>query len=126
MSAGEKYISLFTVIEWRTAIGAGYDTLDDNLSSFRSVRNEPLPIDITIGRLDEGDGISNTLTRSHAKLHKSCRLKCCVSRVASIVQPSSGTSETHGGHPYRRQATRRKILMEECKCFGVSASRTAT
>ena len=41
-------------------IGAGYDMLDDNLSSFRSVRNEPLPIDIN--RLHEGDGISNILT----------------------------------------------------------------
>ena len=37
----------------RTDIGAGYDTWADNLSSFRSVGNEPLPIDINM--LDEGD-----------------------------------------------------------------------
>ena len=58
-------------------IGAGYDTCADNLSSFRSVGNEPLPIDLNM--LDEGDGISNTLTRNHAKWHASCRLKCVVS-----------------------------------------------
>ena len=62
-----------------TDIGAGYDTL----GSFRSVRNKPLPIDIN--RLNEGDGISNTLTRNHAKWHASCRLKCCASRIARLV-----------------------------------------
>ena len=82
MSA-RKNISLFRVREWRTYIGAGYDTLDDNLISFRSVGNEPLPI--AINRLDEGDGISNTLTRNHAKWRASCCLKCCASRVARIV-----------------------------------------
>ena len=68
-------------------------------------------------RLDEGNRISNTLTRNHATWHASCRLKCCVvSRVARIVQPSRGTSETHEGHPYmRRQVTRREISIEECK-----------
>ena len=78
-----KSISLFTVREWRTDIGAGYDTLDDNLSSFRSVGNEPLPIGIKM--LDEGDIISNTLARNHAKWRSSCCLKCCASRVARIV-----------------------------------------
>ena len=47
-------------------IGAGYDTLGDNLSSFRSVGNQPLPIDIN--RLDEGDGISSTLKSNCAKM----------------------------------------------------------
>ena len=91
-------------------ICAGYiiDMLGDNLSRFRSVRNEPLSMDIN--RLDEGDGISNTMTRTYAKWHSSCRLKCCASRVARIVQTSPGTSETPGGHPYicgGMQATRR-------------------
>ena len=32
--------------------------------------------------------------------------------------PSPGTSETPGGHPYMwQQATRREILIKECKCF---------
>ena len=58
------------------------------------------------------------MTRNNAKWHTSCRLKCCASRVARIVQPSPVTSETPGGHPYmRRQATRREILIEDCKCF---------
>ena len=63
----------------RADIGAGYDSL----SSFRSVGKEPLPIEIN--RLDEGDGISNTTTRNHAKWHASCRLKCCASCVAIVV-----------------------------------------
>ena len=70
----------------RTDIAAGYDMWADIWSSFRSDGNEPLPIDINM--LDEGDGISNTLTRNHAKWHASCRLKCCVSRIARIVQTS--------------------------------------
>ena len=40
---------------------------------------------IDINRLDEGDGISNTLTRNHAKWRASCCLKCCASRIAKIV-----------------------------------------
>ena len=100
----------------RTDIGAGYDSLGDHLTSFRCAGKEPLPIEIN--RLDEGDGISSTMTRNHAKWHTSYRLKCCASRVARIVQPSPGTSETPGGHPYmRRQATRREILIEDRKCF---------
>ena len=84
----------------RTDIGAGYDSLGDHLTSFRCAGKEPLPIEIN--RLDEGDGISSTMTHNHAKWHTSCRLKCCASRVARIVQPSPGTSETLGGHPYMR------------------------
>ena len=53
----------------RKDIGAGYDTLGDYLSSYRSVGNQPLPIDIN--KLDEGDGISNTL-------------KCSASRISRI------------------------------------------
>ena len=86
------------------------------MRSFRSVGKEPLPIDIN--RLDEGDGISNTMTQNHAKWHTSCSLKCCASRVARIVQASPGTSQTPGGHPYMwRHATRREILIEDCNCF---------
>ena len=78
--------------------------------------NEPLPIDIN--RLDEGDGISNTLARNHAKWRKSCCLKCCASRAARIVQPSPGTSETPGGILICGDRLLAEILIvEECKCF---------
>ena len=49
----------------RTDNGAGYVTLGDNLKSFHQLGKRPLPIDIA--RLDEGDGIGNTLARNHAQ-----------------------------------------------------------
>ena len=89
-------------------IGADFDNLGHDLNSFRSVGNRPLPIDINM--LDEGDGISNTMTRNHAKWNTSCRLKCSDSRFARIEQTSAVTSD-----PYmRRQAACRHV---NYKCF---------
>ena len=66
----------------RMNIRADYDTLGHKLNSFRSVGNQPLPIDIKM--LDEGDGISNTMKQNHAKWNTSCRLKCSDSRFANF------------------------------------------
>ncbi|GFO12305.1 hypothetical protein PoB_003881000 [Plakobranchus ocellatus] len=56
----------------RTDSGAGYVTLGDNLKNILQLGKRPLSIDIA--RLDEGDGIGNTLARNHAQWHTSCRL----------------------------------------------------
>ena len=66
----------------RTDIGAGYDTLAANLTSFLSVDYQPLPVDIH--RLDEGDGFISTLTQNKAQWHASCRLKCSSNRFARL------------------------------------------
>ena len=84
----------------RTDIRAGYATLGHNLNSFRSVGNQPLPIDINM--LDEGDDISNTIKCNHAKWHTSCRLKCSASRFARIELTTAVTSDASGVHPYMR------------------------
>lgn len=78
----------------RRDTGAGYDTLADNLSSFRSVGNQPIPVEIN--RLDDGDGIANTLALNHATWHASCRLNCSASRFARIDQTSAATSDASG------------------------------
>ena len=100
----------------RKDIGAGYDTLGDNLSSFGSVGNQPLPIDIN--RLDEGDGISSMLKSNCAKWYVSCRLKCSASRISRIEHTSAATSDAPEGHPYmRRESTCRYVPIQDCKCF---------
>uniref|UniRef100_UPI00358E7494 uncharacterized protein n=1 Tax=Myxine glutinosa TaxID=7769 RepID=UPI00358E7494 len=102
----------------RTDVGVGYDTLGENLSKFLEVGNQPLPIDIR--RLDEGDGIGSTLERNHAQWHKSCRLKCCASRLARVQlasQPTTCTSDNTLGGPYMLGQAERTDPLEDFKCF---------
>lgn len=66
----------------RTDIGAGYDSLADNLKYFLELDKQPVPVDIS--RLDEGDDIVKTLSQHLAKWHQFCRLKCSASRLARV------------------------------------------
>ncbi|GFO27758.1 hypothetical protein PoB_005426300 [Plakobranchus ocellatus] len=92
----------------RTDSGAGYVTLGDNLKNFLQLGKRPLPIHIA--RLDEGDGIGNTLARNHAQWQTSCRLKCSAIRLAraeetALPSTSSTCSSDSQGQPYKlRQA----------------------
>ena len=52
------------------------------------------PVSINIARLDEGDGIGNTLARNQAKWHALCHLNCSASRLGRArTQASCGVSE---------------------------------
>ena len=100
----------------RKDIGAGYDTLGDNLSSFCSVGNQPLPIDIN--RLDEGDGISSTLKSNCAKM-------ACIMPLGSVlpaVFPGLNTLQLQTvmllkDILMRRESTCRDVPLQDCKCF---------
>ena len=53
--------------------GTGYHTLASNILQFSEIRSLPIPIDVE--KLNEGEGIAETLMQRKAKLHKSCRNK---------------------------------------------------
>lgn len=82
----------------------GYDILANNLNSFLKLGIQPLSFDTR--RLDEEDGIGNTLARNHAQWHTSCRLKWCVSclaRVELASLSSKGDSTQEGAYMLRER-----------------------
>jgi hypothetical protein len=97
----------------RTDVGAGYDSLGDNLEKFQSLGAQPIAVDIA--QLDDGDGISQTLAKNSAKWHSSCRLKCSASRLARLQPPSTSDSVNV---PYTRRQDASKIIPAHGdKCF---------
>ena len=50
----------------------GYSMLATNIPLFKAINHPPIIIDTS--RLDEGDGVRDTLRRNQAKYHQSCRL----------------------------------------------------
>lgn len=57
----------------RSDVGAGYRTLAENLLKFNDLNC--MPIKINLARLNEGEGIENTLLNLKARWHKSCITK---------------------------------------------------
>ena len=57
-----------------------YDTLAQNLKALSELNT--LPFGINISRLDDGCGISETLSKHDAKWHKNCYIQCSSSHVA--------------------------------------------
>ena len=99
----------------RTDIGSSYDTLGNNLTCFRDICKQPIPVDLN--RLDDGGGIANTLSRNQAKWHTSCRLKCSTNRLARL-RPSTSATSDDGSQPYMRQRTSTNTIGKENNtCF---------
>ena len=99
----------------RSDRGSSYDTLGSNLSSFRDIGKQPVAVDLS--RLDDGDGIANTLSKNQAKWHTSCRLKCSASRLARLT-PSTSTANDDGNQPYtRKHASSKTTGKEQNTCF---------
>ena len=57
----------------KASIGSGYSSLTNHIMQLQQLGSKP--IDISIKRLDDGDGIEATFTTHVARWHKSCRLK---------------------------------------------------
>ncbi|KAG1654979.1 hypothetical protein GQR58_024753 [Nymphon striatum] len=55
----------------RNNTGVGYSSLSDNLKKFLQMGN--LPRNLKLERLDDGQGLANTLSDHNAKWHKNCR-----------------------------------------------------
>ena len=54
-------------------VGSGYASLEEDLIRFQTLQR--MPMDISLERLNDGDGIESTLTTHAAEWHKKCRLK---------------------------------------------------
>lgn len=54
--------------------GAGYTTLANDLYAFHKLGH--LPKTIKLDRRHEDDDFESTFQKQHAKIHKSCSLKC--------------------------------------------------
>ena len=53
--------------------GAGYKTIAEALQSFNDI--DCLPEDVLLTRMDDGDGLEQTLVSRRAKFHTACSLK---------------------------------------------------
>ena len=51
----------------------GYDTIAEHIQELHSLG--ALPLDITLSRLDDGQGIPVTLSQHNARWHKTCHMK---------------------------------------------------
>lgn len=101
----------------RKDIGAGYDTLGDNLEKFKSLGIQPIAVDIA--DLNDGDGISQTLAKNSAKWHSSCRLKCSASRLSRLQSaPTSDTRSDPRNVPFTRRPDALNVEpAHSAKCF---------
>ncbi|CAG2225133.1 unnamed protein product [Mytilus edulis] len=59
----------------RLNVGAGYQSLADNIKKFHELRLMPEGINVCIENLDEGSGIAQYFINQKACWHKSCNLK---------------------------------------------------
>ena len=57
----------------------GYASLTTNLSSLHELNN--VPLNINVSRLDDGDGMEETLVTHKAKWHKACYVLCNATKV---------------------------------------------
>uniref|UniRef100_UPI00358E794D uncharacterized protein isoform X2 n=1 Tax=Myxine glutinosa TaxID=7769 RepID=UPI00358E794D len=101
----------------RTDVGAGYDCVGDNLTTFRELGEQPVGVDIA--QLDDGDGIPQTLAKHSAQWHSSCHLKCSSSRLARLQRAAIPPCESDTQDcPYtRRQFSRKDLPSQGDVCF---------
>jgi hypothetical protein len=100
----------------RQNIGAGYNTLADDLINIQQIGQ--LPKSLNLSRLDDGDGISTTLASRRARWHKTCMdtyNKTKLSRLQKRHLDSDFETSTCGVSKRRRSATPTEI--NEPTCF---------
>jgi len=68
----------------RQRTGDGYKTLADDLQAFHDI--DSLPRNMNLAHLDNGNGIVDTFTTSHARWHKSCRDNLNATKLARVVK----------------------------------------
>lgn len=94
----------------------GYDTIARNVPLFHKIN--ALPILLSPTRLDEGDGIENTLTRNRAKYHSSCKLmfsntklERAQKRASTAAKDSEDTKDIHVKRPRGSQPSKALCFM---------------
>lgn len=93
--------------------GAGYKTLAESLYSFSHLEN--LPFDI--GRLDDGNGVEETLRQKKAWVHKQCKLEYSKSRLKRAEKRKCPEEISTEGAKYTRQGSHSDASSFKSKCF---------
>lgn len=70
----------------------GYDTIAEHIQELHSLG--ALPLDITLSRLDDGQGIAVTLSQHNARWHKTCHMKFTQEKVERARKKISKVRET--------------------------------
>ncbi|VDI67846.1 Hypothetical predicted protein [Mytilus galloprovincialis] len=73
----------------RLNVGAGYQSLADNIKKFHELRLMPEGINVCIENLDEGSGIAQSFIDQKACWHKSCNLKLNRTKLDRAEKPTS-------------------------------------
>ena len=92
----------------------GYTNIATNVPLFQLLN--ALPIMLDPARLDEGEGIEQTLRKNNAKYHQSCRLKFNNSKIKRAQKRASSAIEEkdESPHTHTRKIPRRSPTPFEC------------
>ena len=85
-------------------------------------------MNITIERLDDGDGLEATMMRHHASWHKSCRLKFnqtqlkrlqrkSVEEEKAVIEEEEGIQEVDSESVMRTCSSHGRVDLKEASCF---------
>ena len=98
--------------------GFGYSTLASNITRFNEFGE--LPVDIKVGRLDDGNGIEAAFLENKAKWHKSCHIKFNSTKLHRAEKRKPATSEcdpdSATSNKYTRQSNRHEVQTRDV-CF---------
>lgn len=94
----------------------GYVTLAINITRFQSLHQRPINIDPT--RLDEGEGIEETLSKNKALYHGSCRLLFSNSKVQRAEKrPTQAQDKATSNDDSRSKIPRKSREGKKDECF---------
>lgn len=101
----------------RSDVGAGYKTLAENILQFNELGC--MPIQMSLARLDEGDGIETTFVRCKARWHKSCYLLFNSTKLNRAKKRHAPTPEASVNSKYTRSSTSSSLQVDNAEktCF---------
>ncbi|CAG2246149.1 unnamed protein product [Mytilus edulis] len=113
----------------RLNVGAGYQSLADNIKKFHELRLMPEGINVCIENLDEGSGIAQSFIDQKACWHKSCNLKLNRTKLDRAEKPTSHeridnkatTSKKKTRHSFSVQSTSNPSVCFFCNENGQEA-----
>ena len=101
----------------RSDVGAGYRTLAENIQQFSELGC--MTVQISLSRLDEGDGIESTFLRCKARWHKSCYLLFNSTKLNRAKKRHAPTPNESANSKYTRSSalTSSQVDDSEKTCF---------
>ncbi|CAG2210264.1 unnamed protein product [Mytilus edulis] len=111
----------------RLNVGAGYQSLADNIKKFHALRLMPEGINVCIENLDEGSGIAQSFIDHKACWHKSCNLKLNRTKLNRAEKRTSresideATTSKKTRHSFSVQSTSKPSVCFFCNKNGQEA-----